>query len=838
MTQQSTGYQRAEDDANPQIPDLFLQQNTRDGKRCVCTWTLSEHDTKERIAPEGSPKLCKLSPGGQTMSLTLRVLHIAVSLAALDGLSEATASVPPSTVGVVVTEQIELSRLIDLCASRLGLLITYDAIALKASKIVVRQPEPLADEPLWLVTNRLLGDQGFALVRGSDGRSLSVVKATAAAQVALAEFVDVDGTAAGSLFRSSDGKIVPGFRKVVVRLQRISARHAAAATQSVLSKPTGTATEFESGNAIVIADYTPYVDAALRLLSQLEADSRSTIMREVPARNVDVARLVTLTKQLAERRKSGDGRELRGDVLTAANGSSILIIAPDGSIDEWEALIALADQREPVERRSYRPTAFGSREVATLIEQTVRPGSLGGTPTDDRWRIVQDDLTGSLIITATIVQHEQVRELLDQLNAVPPESRRHVRSFKIRHRDVRDLQAVLEQMLHLGVLQASVSDEREGAASDSALGLVPHGTPTSSAPAVAPQTSPISGAPQTTILPRPQDGAARPTRGPHNATFQRNGTSANELTLTTDDATSTLIAVGDPRMLAEIERLVPTLDVRQPQVMLEAILVSLSDSQALSFGVELEKLRISGDTLIRLSSLFGLSSSSGSGSAQNRTVGDGTGFTGAVLNPGDFSLVVRALETINNGRSLSQPKILVNNNEQATFNSVLQQPFASTFTPVSSGATTSFGGTQDAGTTITVKPKIAEGDHLALTYSISLSSFVGSSPSPNLPPPRQQNSVQSVATIPDGYTVVVGGLELATNGQGVNQVPFLGSIPILGELFKNRSASVSTQRFFVFIRANVLRQSGLDDLKYMSDVYQVESGVDPSWPELKPRVIR
>src|SRR5205823_9095679 len=102
-------------------------------------------------------------------------------------------------------------------------------------------------------------------------------------------------------------------------------------------------------------------------------------------------------------------------------------------------------------------------------------------------------------------------------------------------------------------------------------------------------------------------------------------------------------------------------------------------------------------------------------------------------------------------------------------------------------STTSYGGSDPAGTTVTIKPQIAEGDHLVLDYSVSLSSFVGSAAAATLPPPKQQNKVQSAATIPDGYTVVVGGIELVNDSKSVSQVPLLGSIPIIGEAFKSRS---------------------------------------------------
>jgi len=268
--------------------------------------------------------------------------------------------------------------------------------------------------------------------------------------------------------------------------------------------------------------------------------------------------------------------------------------------------------------------------------------------------------------------------------------------------------------------------------------------------------------------------------------------------------------------------------------MLEVLILSLSESQTLDLGVELEQLQVSGDVRTRLSSLFGLGTR---GPGGDRTAGDGAGFTGVVLSPGDFSIVLRALQTINQGRSFSMPQVLVANNQVGTLDSILEVPFAST-NASSTVATTSLGGVRPAGTQVTIKPQIASGDHLNLDYSVSLSAFVGAAASPNLPPPRQQNSINSTATIPDGYTVALGGIELTSDAKATNQVPLLGQIPILGEAFKNRSKNASRSRFYVFIRANVLRQNNFEDLKYISDQGVAAAGIDDGWPVLEPRVIR
>ena len=219
------------------------------------------------------------------------------------------------------------------------------------------------------------------------------------------------------------------------------------------------------------------------------------------------------------------------------------------------------------------------------------------------------------------------------------------------------------------------------------------------------------------LLPK-VDGAATPpapTRRPDGDGSKKD---ADKPQLTCDEGTNTLIVIGEPRVLGQVEELLKTLDVRQPQVMIEVAMISLTDGQSRQLGVELDKLTTLADGTGRLSSIF--SSTSGGGGPSGNP---GTGFTASYINVGDFSAVIRALEVINDGRSTSVPSVLVGNNQQASFSSVAQQPTGSVSTDTTSTTTRGFGGFQDAGTRINVKPQIAEGDHLVLTYNVELSSF-------------------------------------------------------------------------------------------------------------------
>jgi type II secretory pathway component GspD/PulD (secretin) len=149
----------------------------------------------------------------------------------------------------------------------------------------------------------------------------------------------------------------------------------------------------------------------------------------------------------------------------------------------------------------------------------------------------------------------------------------------------------------------------------------------------------------------------------------------SRLIVNADEATNTLFASGDAGLIDKIAGLITTLDVMPPQVMLEVLILNLSDSDALDLGVEFRSVSDQG-TAFTLSSLFGLGAPlPGVGPQPPPNL---LGLTGTVLKPADFSALVHALQVLNKGRALNIPKILVNSNQRANLASVLQTPFLST----------------------------------------------------------------------------------------------------------------------------------------------------------------
>ncbi|MDQ7014622.1 MAG: secretin N-terminal domain-containing protein [Planctomycetota bacterium] len=670
---------------------------------------------------------------------------------------------------------VELPRLVDLAADRLGLNIEYDTRL--TGSVTLRLHNDLNNTDLWILTNRLLRAQGFTTVHMANDDTLSVVPIGTAGSLARMESLD--------RYQESANGVTAGFRAVLIPIDARSLDDIVSSITPLLS-PSGTATAIPQSRHVLVMDLSPRIEAIIPAIASLESDTAAIRPVEVPVINLPAERIVTLLAQLTAKRAASGASPVRGEIMAGPDNRSILIVAPPGEIEKWRDLVAQFDRREADQTVSYSSGGMNASQIAGSLTNL-----LGESASNNGFSVAADDLTGSLVVTATPAQHERVLAILERLAESPEAVRRPTRTFRLKNRDAEEVVGIVQSLISSGVVTGSTPESNTGTASAGSA-----------------------------LLPRPT-GTEAATR---------------ELQLTADPGTNSIIAIGEVAELERLERLLKDLDVRRPQVLLEILIVSLSESDSLDLGVEIDAL-INGpnDTVAKLSSLFGLSSTgaSASGIDGNR----GAGLTGIVLNPGDFSVVLRALQSLNEGRSLSIPKILVASNEQASLNSVLEQPFT-TLNASDTVATTSFGGSSDAGTEVSVRPQIAEGDHLRLEYQISLSAFVGDAADSSVPPPRQQNSIDSVATIPDGYTIAVGGIELTTEGYAETGIPFLSDIPLLGEVFKNRSKSGSRSRFYVFIRPTILRDRDFEGLKNLSDLRLTETGIDDGWPEPQPRLIR
>ena len=113
------------------------------------------------------------------------------------------------------------------------------------------------------------------------------------------------------------------------------------------------------------------------------------------------------------------------------------------------------------------------------------------------------------------------------------------------------------------------------------------------------------------------------------------------------------------------------------------------------------------------------------------------------------------------------------------------------------------------------------------------------------PPDTVTSEVTTVVTVPNGTTIILGGLERLKQNKGGNKVPILGDIPLVGGLFRNASNTDEQSRLYVFVKAHILRPgeevAGKSDIEVVSrrnrerfETYEEEMQRYEDWPGIKP----
>ena len=301
-----------------------------------------------------------------------------------------------------------------------------------------------------------------------------------------------------------------------------------------------------------------------------------------------------------------------------------------------------------------------------------------------------------------------------------------------------------------------------------------------------------------------------------------------------DKHTNSIIVQAPVEYHETIDELIDYLDRRRPQVLIEATVASVSTGSDLTVAVELLQQENEGTVEALMFSAFGLSEVNvGTG---QRTITPAGGLNTSVIDPDGTSAIFQALRTDTESQIVAEPRILVNDNAEGRFESIREEPFTS----VNVGdtvSTTTFAGYAEAGLTIQVSPKISEGNFVRLDYRVTSRTFSGAGGSSGVPPARDSDTLSSSVTIPDGHTIVMGGLSQNRDSVDRDQVPLLGDIPVLGYLFSSVNESESRSNLFVFLRPVILRDEDFGDLKELSRKSLSGAGRDVGSPEpIRPPV--
>ncbi|MGB7597889.1 MAG: type IV pilus secretin PilQ [Gallionella sp.] len=285
-----------------------------------------------------------------------------------------------------------------------------------------------------------------------------------------------------------------------------------------------------------------------------------------------------------------------------------------------------------------------------------------------------------------------------------------------------------------------------------------------------------------------------------------------------DARTNTLFVQDTSDRLEEARKLIKQIDVPVRQVMIEARIVEATDDFSKNLGVNLGYS--SNDS-------FNVGNAQGNIGASTAVMGAGNNANLTATSPsvtapnvnlpsagtaGTFSMLLfnssmskilslqlTALETDSKGKIISSPRVVTSDQTAATISSGTEIPYQQAS---SSGATNvAF---KDATLSLTVKPQITPDDNIIMDIQVnkdSVGQLYAGVPSINT------NKVTTQVLVENGGTVVIGGVYTQQQSDGVNKVPLLGDVPLLGYLFRSNSKLDNKDELLVFITPKIIKDA-------------------------------
>jgi type IV pilus assembly protein PilQ len=293
--------------------------------------------------------------------------------------------------------------------------------------------------------------------------------------------------------------------------------------------------------------------------------------------------------------------------------------------------------------------------------------------------------------------------------------------------------------------------------------------------------------------------------------------------LSVDERTNTLLVQDTSDKLADIRRLVQTLDVPVKQVLIEARIVIVSDTferdLGARFGVSTAQKNGPGGLLAVTGNGIGANQilSTGTGSASlagttldnryqvNTPAANTNGSIGISLLGGSYLVDLELSAAQNEGKSevISSPRVITANQKQATIMQGVEIPYQES---ASSGATTTQ--FKDAVLKLKVTPLITPDNRVILDLDVSDDSVgqqVTSATGGSVPSIDTRQIITQVL-VNDGQTVVLGGILDTTKSRAANKVPFFADIPILGFFFRSTIDINNKTELLIFITPKILRE--------------------------------
>lgn len=510
----------------------------------------------------------------------------------------------------------------------------------------------------------------------------------------------------------------------------------------------------QTGDIIkIIPDANARQFPSIDLPDRVSATSDEIVTQVIAVRNVSAAQLVPILRPLIPQYGH----------LAAYPASNMLIISDRANnVNRIIRIIQRIDQAGDAEIEVIPMQNASAAEVVRVVSQLLQGAAAAEGGAGSSLKLVADDRSNSVLISGEQASRLRVKALIAHLDT-PLEAGGDTQVRYLRYSDAEKIAAKLKEQIS-GVAAAA------GSTAGAAAG-----------------------------------GAA--------AQAERN------TTIWADDENNALVITAPPKTMRSLMSIVDKLDIRRFQVLVQAVIVEVRADKTAELGVNwaIDGSKdnfavggfiqpIAGGSIIDIIKGIDNPTSVSPAAITGTTIGGGR-----VQNTGtNWAAVLRAIRNDADTNIIATPSIVTLDNQEAQIKVAQEVPFITgQYTSTGSGnngVVNPFQTVQreEVGIILKITPQINEGNAVILKIEQEASSLSTSTAS-SVDLITNKRVINTTLLVEDGGTIVLGGLIQDEDRRGEQRVPFLGRIPLIGELFRVRQASKIKTNLMVFIQPKILR---------------------------------
>jgi len=521
-------------------------------------------------------------------------------------------------------------------------------------------------------------------------------------------------------------------------------------------------------------------------LLETSTEARDQLVSQViPIINVPADPLVQILRPMVPQ---------EGQLASNPASNSLLVTDRAANIERLIEIIRLIDVPDSDEVEVVNLRQASAADVVQTLAPLQRSSGAANT------QLISDERTNSILISGNQAFRKRVLALIEKLDS-PIDSGGNTRVVFLNFADAEELAAIL-------------SDGELGALSSTSSSSV-------NQPSQQSQNEGVDNSADGEDNSQISEPDFRP---PTTTTSTQSGSS--RVNIKTDPNTNSLIITAPPAEMANLLAIIERLDIRRPQVMVEAVIAELTEDNIRELGINFLVDGVEAGGPAGVSNLDGatgrLIGTINSAAAGLPTALDaGTTFALGNFTGGsvDFGLLFNAIASDADNNVLSTPTIVTLDNEEAEIVVGTNVPFI-TGQQLSTANDNPFQTIerQDVGLRLKVTPQINEGDTIKLELEQEVSSVSATAVTGAADITTSTRSIDTTVLVEDGQTLVLGGLNDDMITDVIEKVPLLGDIPVIGRLFQFKSKTKSKTNLMVFLRPVILRDaetaSRISDTKF------------------------